>query len=167
MVRFCQGVYALQAHGATQGPKDCRAGQREKLPAHKRRLPDGETMAPVKWEHMRRSPAPSAEELCAAMYEVLGDVWTLLEGEAMGYALARSSRRYDARLLGEQAREVLQRCEYLCKRVYGDGWLEAFGETWKPGQRKPLDSPWKWARGRRRERSLVSAERRGIGKRRR
>jgi hypothetical protein len=111
----------------------------------------------ARYEDLPKRPPPSAEVLCRVMYEVIGDVWDLLEGGILD-ALPKSSRRYDVVELRERGQSVLDRCEYLCKRVYGDGWEESFERAYPPEigpGRPPKKTPTKWrSKGRRRNEKI-------------
>lgn len=97
------------------------------MPSVKKRFPKlhGRT---VKWENLPKypHPSPSAELLCEAMYDVLGDVWVLLESAEFQAALPKRSHKVDMKRLREEILLVADRCEYLCKQCYGSGWDEAF-----------------------------------------
>lgn len=102
----------------------------------------------VRYEDLPRKPPPTAEVLCEAMYDVLYEVWQLVEGDVLE-ALPRRSRRFDADLLRQRVQALSSRAEYLCKRVYGDGWREAFELAGKP--KLPKETPKDWrTKGRRR-----------------
>lgn len=105
----------------------------------------------VRYEDLPVKPAPSAEVLCAAMYDVLAEAWGLLEGEVLD-ALPRRSRRFDADLLRQRVQAFSDRAEYLCKRCYGDGWEAAFELAGEPRLPKRTPPWWRTKGRRRRER---------------
>ncbi len=90
---------------------------------------------PVRYENLPRRPAPALALLCAAMYDVCGDVWSLIEGDLSW--LSPRSRRADAALYRQKIDDLQRRAEYLCKRCYGDGWEDVFLEL--------TQDPSKWA----------------------